>query len=736
MATLVFMDFETQSEADLTITGGLKYALDTTTRALLLSWAIGNDEPVKLWCPNLSNELVPEVWAMIAARMTCVGSCPPDIVEALKQPDGYLVAHNMGFDRAIWQQVAVPDNGFPEIRIEQTLDTQSQFQASNLPGQLEWAGRMLGIGHKTVGGKAIMQRFARRQDPLPGSPADIEVLKSKGLSREKAIAAAIEAWDLYLTYSVQDTALLRDVWNCTRPLDGTEWQEYWDNEHINDRGMPVDLEVAAAAVLYREEEERYTIERITEITDGVITSPTLTKRINDWLFDRLPEALSDIMVRDRDPETGKPTRLSGSKVVMTQLLEEISAADVAPDDDVIELLELLQYGRSSSAIKFQKMLDQEVDGRLFGSYVFNGAGQTGRGSSRGTQVHNLVRDAMPNELDVLDMIVARVPIEKLRKLPLNKKDAANPDRKPTAVSMILARLIRPTFVAPEGRTFVWGDWAAIEARVMPWLANTRAAEEAILTPYRNGDDIYILNAAAIFGQPAELIAEGVAAHDPVFTGMRQAGKISGLSLQFAGSVGAYRAMARGYGVRVTNEEAKIIVDGWRERNHWAKAYWRKCDDAAHEAMNAPGRRVKAGRLALCFYPDLLGGALVTFLPCGRPLVYPKARYEKIERFGETQSALTYLNGMGRSVTYGGKIGQNGTQAAAASLLRATIRRLSAEETEAVVIGHTHDEILCEVDTTRASGFAERLESAMVAGFDWTEGLPLAAEVEVDYYYHK
>ena len=734
MASLLFMDWETQSNSDLPVTGTLRYVLDPSTRPLLLSWAI-DDGPLKLWCPDLP-ELDRVVHEVVHSRLAAQGAVPEELQHFFDRPDAYVVAWNMGFDRAVWQQVATPDYGFPRIEIEQTLDAMAQGQASNLPGQLEWAGRMLGLGQKTVGGKAIMQRFARRQDPLPGSKADIENLMAKGLTREKAIAAAIEAWDLYLTYSVQDTALLRDVWNCTRPLDGTEWQEYWDNEHINDRGMPVDLEVAAAAVLYREEEERYTIERITEITDGVITSPTLTKCINDWLFDRLPEALSDIMVRDRDPETGKPTRLSGSKVVMTQLLEEISAADVAPDDDVIELLELLQYGRSSSAIKFQKMLDQEVDGRLFGSYVFNGAGQTGRGSSRGTQVHNLVRDAMPNELDVLDMIVARVPIEKLRKLPLNKKDAANPDRKPTAVSMILARLIRPTFVAPEGRTFVWGDWAAIEARVMPWLANTRAAEEAILTPYRNGDDIYILNAAAIFGQPAELIAEGVAAHDPVFTGMRQAGKISGLSLQFAGSVGAYRAMARGYGVRVTNEEAKIIVDGWRERNHWAKAYWRKCDDAAHEAMNAPGRRVKAGRLALCFYPDLLGGALVTFLPCGRPLVYPKARYEKIERFGETRSALTYLNGMGRSVTYGGKIGQNGTQAAAASLLRATIRRLSAEETEAVVIGHTHDEILCEVDTTRASGFAERLENAMVAGFDWTEGLPLAAEVEVDYYYHK
>jgi hypothetical protein len=33
----VFQDFETQSDADLTITGSLKYVLDASTRALLLS---------------------------------------------------------------------------------------------------------------------------------------------------------------------------------------------------------------------------------------------------------------------------------------------------------------------------------------------------------------------------------------------------------------------------------------------------------------------------------------------------------------------------------------------------------------------------------------------------------------------------------------------------------------------------------------------------------------------------
>lgn len=734
--SFLFFDWETRSALDLTVTGTLRYVLDTSTHPLLLSWAV-DDGPVKLWCPDLRQDLVPEVWAYVDGRMEDVGVYPSRIGILLAQPDGYVVAHNAGFDRAVWQQIATPDYGFPDLPLERVLDNQAQAQASNLPGSLDFAGRALGLGTKTIGGKAIMKRFADAAQPLPGAPADIAALMAKGLTRERAVQTAIDAWALYLDYSVQDTELMRDVWKCTRPLDAQEWQEYWVSERINDNGMPLDIDIADAAVRYREEEERYTVERIKEITNGQITSPTLTKQINEWVFDRLPDDLAELMVKERDDE-GYVTRLTGSKVIMTQLLEAIEASDSPPDDDVIELLELLQYGRSSSAIKFQKMREQHVDGRLYGSYVFNGAGQTGRGSSRGLQAHNWVRDAMPNELDVLDMIVAREPIEKLRHLPLSKKpvDIQRATEGRTPVSTILSRLIRPTVVAPKGRTLVWGDWSAIEARMMPWLANSRAAEEAILTPYRNGDDIYILNAAAIFNVPVDRIQQGVADHDPLYTGMRQAGKISGLSLQFGGSVGAYRAMARGYGVRVTNEEAQMIVDGWRSRNRWARVFWTKCDEAARSAMANPGSIFKAGRLSLVFYPGLLGGALVTFLPCGRPLVYPKARYEKIERFGELQDTLTYLNGMGRSMTYGGKIGQNGTQAAAASLLRATLHRIVHEMPDGVVIGHTHDEVLCETDAATGSVFAERLEAAMVAGFGWTEGLPLAAEVTTDWYYHK
>lgn len=377
MARFIHQDFETQSEADLTIVGGLKYNLDPSTRALLWSWAL-NDGPLKLWCPDLSTDLVPEVWAYLKSRVDCVDVCPPEVVEALKQPDTYIVGWNEAFDRGVWQQVVTPDHSWPRIEIEQTLDVMAQAQASNLPGQLEWAGRALGIGHKTVGGKAIMQRFARRQDPLPGSPADIENLLAKGLSRAKAVESAISAWTLYLDYSMQDTALMRDVWNCTRPLDGNEWQEYWVSERINDRGMLTDLDVCRGAVSYREEEALHVAAECERLTGGAINSPTLTKQINEWLYERLPEDLAAGMVKQRDEETGEATRLTGAKDVMTRLLEDIQTSDTPPSDDVTEFVELLQFGRSSSAVKFEKILNQEVDGRLSGSYVFNGAGQTGR----------------------------------------------------------------------------------------------------------------------------------------------------------------------------------------------------------------------------------------------------------------------------------------------------------------------------------------------------------------------
>jgi hypothetical protein len=762
-ASFCHFDWETRSDSDLPTVGTLRYVLDPSTELLLLSWAI-DDEPVKLWCPDLTAELDPEVWKYVSSRMWCYGKgpamryagrdfppqsgflgTPAALKDHLFRPDGYVTAWNAAFDRACWQQIATPDYGFPKLDTEQVLDVMAQAQASNLPGSLDWAGRMLGLGTKTLGGKAVMKRFADANEPLPGDRREI----ARAPDRARAIKDAIDMWALYLDYSLQDTALMRDIWNATRPLDGEEWQDYWVSERINDRGMLADLDVCRGAVTYRQEEADFIAEECKRLTQGAITKPTLTTEINKWLYPRLGEQLGELMVKERDPETGEVTRLSGAKDVMTRLLDEIRQSDAPPEDDVVEFIELLQFGRSSSAIKFQKILDQEVDGRLTNSYVFNGAGQTGRMSSRGVQIHNLVRATLSTkknpsrELDTLDLVASRAPIEVLRRVPLSDEpdDIERASRSATSVNALLARLLRPTFIAPEGRMLVWGDWSNIEARVTPWLADTRAATEAVLDVVRASDadpskpDIYIFNAESIFGIPADVLWERYQNGDPETKAMRQSGKVAVLALGFLGGVGALKAMARGYGMRLSNEEAQRIVTGWRERNRWARKFGDKCEEAAFGAINRPGDIMVAGRLRYQYLPGLMGGTLICYLPDGRPIAYPKARVVEVEKFEKPARAISYLNGMGYRTVWPGIFVENGTQAAAASILRGTLRRLDERE-PGTVVGDTHDEIIGEVDEADALPFSERLHATMVEGFEWSAGLPLAAEVAVDWYYHK
>ena len=47
------------------------------------------------------------------------------------------------------------------------------------------------------------------------------------------------------------------------------------------------------------------------------------------------------------------------------------------------------------------------------------------------------------------------------------------------ISRNLSMLIRPTFIAPAGKVLVWGDWSAIEARVLPWLTQDPDANKVL-----------------------------------------------------------------------------------------------------------------------------------------------------------------------------------------------------------------------------------------------------------------
>jgi hypothetical protein len=246
--------------------------------------------------------------------------------------------------------------------------------------------------------------------------------------------ATQEEWTDFCAYALRDVELMQQIWYATRPLSIEEWREYWASEQINDRGMGIDIELCLAAASYKAEDEQWTADEVNRFTDAVCTKQTQSVRLSKWVYDRLDDTLRQGMVKERDEETGDPIKLTLGRQTILQLLDDIQQSDNPPNDNVIGLLELLLYGRSSSAAKFQKMADQSVDGRLCSSHVFNGAGQTGRYSSRGVQTHNLPRDHLENEAEVINMVLDRVPVEELRKI--------------APVSKILSRLIRPAIIAP------------------------------------------------------------------------------------------------------------------------------------------------------------------------------------------------------------------------------------------------------------------------------------------------
>jgi hypothetical protein len=339
----------------------------------------------------------------------------------------------------------------------------------------------------------------------------------------------------------------------------------------------------------------------------------------------------------------------------------------------------------------------------------------------------------------------------------------------------LGMLIRPAFIAKPGRTFVWGDWSAIEARVLPWLAASPGASKQ-LDIFRASDadprkpDVYVYEAAGLLGRdPQEMWNAFKAGEKWAKDGRQSHGKVPVLSLGFGGAYGALQKMAVNYQVFLDDELARAMVTGWRERNQWARDFWGyfKTDPhtgevvsygglwgAANMALRNPGDIYTAGRVAYVFDRDYLSGTLFCALPCGRLLSYPDCRYRtrkvKDKDTGEEEEvhALWFRKGYGWSALWYGKLAENITQATAGSILRETLVDMDSElttvpELQARLhtdggVGHTHDEGVIEVpdDPELVSEVRGALQEIMERKTEWRLDLPLTAEISESWYYTK
>ena len=597
--------------------------------------------------------------------------------------DGPFYAWNAQFERLIWNGVMTRLYGWPAMPIERFRCVAAMARACALPGKLLNAARCLRLGEQKDhrGAVLIKQLCVPHEDGQ--FHFDPELME--------------ELYD----YCDQDVRTERAIAAVLRELTDREWSQYWLSEKINDRGVRVDIDFARQATTYVEEEKDFFGKRLIELTGGAVHTPRQFQKIKAWVWPRLSHVGQKMCEHYKDDVK----KVSFDKAVRNNLMEanNVVTMDDEPvmTDEAREFTEIIDLAGNSSVSKYQTMANREQDGVVRGLYICFGAGQTHRFSSVALQVHNMKRDVADDVLETIEMIKKGFEV----KNPIPR----------------LAGALRPTIIPKAGRKAVWGDWSAIEARALPWLANDRRAQEK-LDLFREGVDVYIRNAEDMGFGPKQ----------------RQTGKVAELSLGYGGGIGAFHAMARNYGVHVDDRTADRIKNVWRANNPWAPTFWYSLEAAANRAISTPYAVFEAGRVSYLYTPDEIHkqGALWCRLPTGGLLCYPGARIEMVQTpWGEEKEGITAIKGnwlpkkdetsWPRVTLWYGLLAENATQAICAEILQDGLAL--CEQAGLPVDMHTHDEM--KFDSRAPRRDAKKLLRIMENPGDVYKGLPLTAEVE-------
>lgn len=713
MVDSAHIDWETRSALDLKKFGVDIYSNHPTTRPWCLGWRIKSG-PISVW--RLGQPAPQELLGWVAAG-------------------GRVVAHNMRFDRTIWNNIAVPLFGWPRLEIEQTDCTMARALAMGLPGALEMAARALGtkVQKDADGHRLMLQMCKPRQIWHPGD---------KGYADMLACAEAVDGvpypeyefyphdgsvirwWtdpdkiDRLCAYCHDDIGAEYEVDLGLPQLSEAERQVWILDQKINERGVRVDVAFCERAEKAVAEARTRADLRIWQLTEGAVRRTTEVAKIVAWLNSR---------------------GISCESVAKGEIDELLIKADVLSDTAAEEVIELRRAAAKTSNDKYRAMANMAgADGRVRGSLQYHAAA-TGRWAGRGIQPQNFPRvDAdrdMPTVLDVLQQLGRPLPagafvdnLEVLTGRPL----------------VSLSKALRAMLIAGEGMKYVGGDFSNIEGRLNAWFAGEEWKLQAFRDydlilgvdakgkVIRGGPDLYILAYARSFGVSIEEV-------DKL---MRQIGKVQELALGYQGGVGAFHSMAANYNVHVSDNRAQELVSAWRGANARIVQSWWDLQDAAIAAVGSPRQMfsVLGGKVRYL----ARDGFLFCCLPSGRVIAYCRPRLVDVtglngrKRYQVEYDGLdTQKNRWGPQRLYGGLQCNNVVQGTARDLMVAAMLR--AEESGFPVTLTVHDELLCEIPKSETKSNLpddQILQSIMSEVPRWADGLPLAAAAWEDERYTK
>lgn len=604
-------------------------------------------------------------------RIWIAGQPPPhDLFDWIKLYK--MRAFNAYFELRIWEEVCHKRMGWPKVDETMFVDTQADALALSLPDSLDECSRVLDASYKKdPKGKLLIKKLCCPVKPTKAHPTD-RWLKS-------------EAHDDYIhlyNYCKQDVrtemAISAMLPYSVTEKEGIEREIWLATIRANRRGIPIDVELVTSINLLIEEKIARLTQELQEITDGKIETTNQNVAIQNFL--------------NRKYLQGKLSNMQG------ETIEKFLKKDLPPE--ARRILEIYAQANYASVAKYKKMLLQLCkDGTIKDNHLYHGAA-TGRDAARGVQVQNLPRATIEDPDFAIELIKDR-NLDHVELLFGN-------------IIELASALIRPSFMAPEGKTFYNADLSQIEARKTCWIAK----EKDLLDDYRKGLDAYKVMAAKMYGVKYEDVTKP----------QRQDGKTAVLLCGFQGGAGVFPD-------GTDPELAKQIVKAFRDARPKLVATWKAFGTAAMNAVLDPGN-VYPVETNERFRFFIKGIYLFLLLPNNRLLAFPSPKWEEVAAPWSTKEkpaklwAVTHMHvdttrgrkWLRRAIS-GASFMQSAVQSLSRDILMEGILRL-----EAAGYPHTHrvhDEVTCVVDIHRDSldDFTEIFSQVP----EWCSDLPIAAD---------
>lgn len=648
----IFIDVETYSECDISLAGTYKYAMHPTTKLLLLSFAIGEDSTTYTY----------------DVATLGIGSIPSGFINMLSDPTYRKHAHNAMFEMLVlYNTLNVP------IMVEQWYCSMACVAFCGLPLKLEDSANTLAHNVKKLkSGTALIKLF---------STPDKNGKRTLWSDRPRE-------WAEFVAYNVSDVQTeqanilslpeLPEIFE-----DGIERDMWCMDMRINLRGVGVNTRLAKNADEMCAREDRELIDSVRHLGIDNVNS---RKQLLDFLASR-GFVVNSLKADDYDT---------------------YRAMAIARDDEIIEaVLNVKQSLSLTSASKFQKFVDTETNGRIYGTLQYYGANRTGRWSGRGAQPQNLKRNEMPLEA-----------LCTLRTLVLNN-DYDSVKMYFGDVKSNIVELCRTVVEPAEGNVFLATDFSAIEARVTAWIAD----EKWRLDVFNTHGKIYEASAAMMFKMNVEDIKKGSLE--------RIKGKYAELALGFGGWVGAFKRF--GADKYMSDKEILDTAKAWREANKNIVAMWADVHENAVSAVRDFGE-AKTTKFGVTYQGIEYNGRrwLQCFLPSGRRLMY----YDpKLICDSRNQLSFSYRRMANEQDTWFGMLVENVVQAISRDLLVEKMVRLHRVTRELPVL-HVHDEIVIERPAHEAETWKRLLDQVMGEEITWAKGLPLKGDTSILMFYMK